>query len=160
MSMGVEQRTHSRVRSAAATCIRAVLGPFSDRYPLDRVATGAAGGTFILAAIALPVTIASVTKSGTVPSWILILCTVVAILGTVLLIKSCQRPPNIGQAEPRISNDSPSRASDINVSKSGLTKSSIDIPKGSKVSISDSTLNESPLRIRNSLRPKRKPDKQ
>jgi hypothetical protein len=159
MSMGEEQSRLSCVRSVLASCGRLAFGPFSDEPPLDRVATGAAAGVLVLAAIAVPVTIASVARSHIVPSWVVALCIGVGILAGALLIKSCQRPvtDNKKADTAREVSRGPSA---IDISRSMITKSEIDIPEGSRASVADSTLNESPLRIRRSAPlAKRKLDK-
>src|SRR5215813_4219034 len=82
----------SRQRSIAAACVRVALGPFPEEARLDRTATGAAGGVLVLAAIALPVTVATVATAKAVTWWVLTLCALAGIVGLVLGIKSWQRP--------------------------------------------------------------------
>jgi hypothetical protein len=147
----------SRIRPVFAACGRVVLGPFRDRSRLDRVGTGAAGGILVLAAIAMPVTVVSVAKSHTVPSWVLTLCIVIGIFGLVLIIKSCQRPlGDIAATQPANAHVVPASSSDITVKKSSLMKSGVSIPEGSSALVDDSILDESPLTIRD--RPQIKPN--
>lgn len=56
-------------------------------------------------------------------------------------------------AEPPLDQAIPQVPSAIDVKSSNLTESGIDIPEGSTVSVDDSTLDKSPLRIRDKPKP-------
>lgn len=150
-----------RIRSGLAACIRLALGPFRDRSRFDRIAIGAAAGVLVLAAIAMPVTVSSIASSHTAPSWVVGLCVAAGIIGVALIIKSCQRsademspvaemtqPAETIPVEPPFDHATAQAPSAIDVKSSELTESGIDIPEGSTVSVDDSILDKSPLRIR------------
>lgn len=176
MSTAKQSGPVRRIRLLAAVSVRLAIGPIRDESRLDRMAIGAAGGILVLAAVGLPVTVANVAASKTVPSYVLVLCVVAGIIGLALITKSCQRPIKTTQPEPTVSPlqnplapnapsdlapkqpDVSSSTSAIDVSDSKLTKSGINIPEDSKVTVVSSELSESPLTIRNRSLVNNKPD--
>ena len=146
---------------------RIALGPLPAGSRLDRVAAGAAGGVFVLASIGLPVTVANLTTSKTVPAWVVVLCIVPGTVGLALVTRSAQRPQRTPAARSGVpldqqpshhgsTNEPPTsdracnkqRQPGIDVRDSRLLKSGIDIPNNAVAFITHSELNESPLTIR------------
>lgn len=134
--------------------MRVAFGPLSDNSPLDPIPVGAAGGILVLAAIALPVTVASISK--TVATWVIAVCVVAGVAGLALIIKSVQRQKTVpGRAQVHKRQDgSRQPRSAIDVVKSILSKSPVDIPEHSEVLIKDSSLTDSALTIRDASKPR------
>ena len=172
MSMAKQSHPGGRIRLLAIACVRFAVGPLRDGSRMDRKEIGAAGGILVLAAVGLPVAVASITSSKTVPTPVLILCAVAVIIGLALIIKSCQHPKTEATPEttvPPIQNPLPadepsdeqrnppdvvSSLSAIEINKAKLTKSGISIPEGSRATIASSELDESPLTISQRPQPK------
>jgi len=166
MSMAERPRIVSRIRAVVVGCVRVALGPFSDKSKLDRNQAGPAGGVLVLLAVGLPVASSS--------AWVVAVSIVAGVVGAALIIKSLQRPGVVpepspqsqsqqgqlpGQVQPdEAASEQAASPPGINVTDATLTKSGIDIPEGSQVSVNRSELNESPLTIRHRYRSNNKPD--